>query len=237
MDYPEQLNQPEWKEKRLSILRRDGHRCQICFNRSLIDRYRISLHGASPISNNLIYIIFDKEVSGTYRCRTDHEKSFLFELLQISQGNSIVALTSGTRDFCQLIATVVLPKKLDYSSISGSPDEIALKQEIQEDYLKYISKDKLTALRWLDTKSLHIHHRYYQIGKMAWEYPDSALTTLCWECHEKLHADTEIDVLDDSGEIIGKRQVCTRCHGAGRFPEYSHVEGGACFRCGGERFE
>lgn len=32
-------------------------------------------------------------------------------------------------------------------------------------------------------ESLEIHHRYYEKGKMAWEYPDAALLCVCNECH------------------------------------------------------
>lgn len=31
---------------------------------------------------------------------------------------------------------------------------------------------------------LNVHHKYYVWGKMPWEYPGEALTTLCGPCHE-----------------------------------------------------
>jgi hypothetical protein len=30
---------------------------------------------------------------------------------------------------------------------------------------------------------------------------------------------------------------CARCHGAGGFPEYRHVQNGVCFRCHGSRYD
>lgn len=36
-------------------------------------------------------------------------------------------------------------------------------------------------------KSLHVHHLYYEKDKKPWEYPDSALVTLCEDCHRKRH--------------------------------------------------
>lgn len=33
-------------------------------------------------------------------------------------------------------------------------------------------------------ETLHVHHMYYEKGKMPWEYDNSALVTYCWECHE-----------------------------------------------------
>jgi hypothetical protein len=35
------------------------------------------------------------------------------------------------------------------------------------------------------TKTLNVHHKYYQKGLSPWEYPDESLTTLCEKCHEK----------------------------------------------------
>lgn len=32
-------------------------------------------------------------------------------------------------------------------------------------------------------KTLHIHHKYYTSIE-PWEYPNTALITLCWDCHE-----------------------------------------------------
>lgn len=38
------------------------------------------------------------------------------------------------------------------------------------------------------TKRLEVHHRYYvNDGRMAWEYPMSALIPLCHDCHQLEH--------------------------------------------------
>lgn len=34
------------------------------------------------------------------------------------------------------------------------------------------------------TKTLHVHHCYYERGRKPWDYPSSGLLTLCYECHE-----------------------------------------------------
>ncbi|MFD3003488.1 hypothetical protein ACFS7Z_24230 [Pontibacter toksunensis] len=238
MNYKEQLESTQWKNKRNAILERDQYRCQECYNKSLIERSRISFHGAGTAQNKVVYIVFDIETGRSYRCKTGYGNAFISELLKISEHYSLLSLTTGDDVFCRLIATVVLPVRLSYPK--DITDETALrveKQKTQELYLKSLTPKELKEIRWIDTKSLHIHHRYYQVGKLAWEYPDLALTTLCWECHEKLHAETEIDVLTEQGEIIGHRKVCVRCHGAGWFPEYNHVKEGVCFRCNGRRFE
>lgn len=34
-------------------------------------------------------------------------------------------------------------------------------------------------------KTLHVHHKWYESGKMAWEYENECLITLCEDCHEQ----------------------------------------------------
>jgi len=34
-------------------------------------------------------------------------------------------------------------------------------------------------------KTLHVHHKYYRRGLEPWEYPSSALITLCLDCHKE----------------------------------------------------
>lgn len=36
-----------------------------------------------------------------------------------------------------------------------------------------------------DTINLQVDHKYYTKGKMAWEYPNEALQTLCERCHDQ----------------------------------------------------
>lgn len=233
MTYEEQLNSLEWKNKREAILKRDGYKCQNCLNRTLINKFTISLDAIGNIFNKVIYIIYDKESGNTYRCNTQYELVFLYKLqLKYRDKQSVLALSSGNGNFINLISTLILPEKLDYTNLSRKEKQIK-----QEQYLKFISDEKLENIEWLDTNGLHIHHKYYQINKLAWEYPDDALQTLCWECHETLHKNTKINVLDENGISIDERIVCDRCFGAGRFPEYGHVQGGICFKCKGSRFE
>lgn len=35
---------------------------------------------------------------------------------------------------------------------------------------------------------MHVHHLYYEYGNEPWEYPDSALITLCEGCHTEEHS-------------------------------------------------
>ena len=86
---------------------------------------------------------------------------------------------------------------------------------------------------------MHVHHRFYILGRLPWDYADEALVTLCDSCHYDLHEKKYVEVYEEKdGELIGLDYTsCSRCHGAGYFPEYSHVQGGVCFKCNGSRYE
>ena len=43
-------------------------------------------------------------------------------------------------------------------------------------------------------ESLHVHHRGYERGRMAWEYPMEALACLCAVCHEEMER-VELELL------------------------------------------
>jgi hypothetical protein len=84
----------------------------------------------------------------------------------------------------------------------------------------------------------NVHHTYYIQGRLAWEYPDEDLILLCHKCHLKFHQENTVNVyLDYKNGTILTYSPCNRCHGAGYFDEYKHVENGICFRCKGARYE
>lgn len=41
-----------------------------------------------------------------------------------------------------------------------------------------------------DETTLHVHHKQYVKGRLAWECPDEELVTLCEDCHESMHEQT-----------------------------------------------
>ena len=57
---------------------------------------------------------------------------------------------------------------------------------------KRIEKDFEMCQICMATKNLQVHHKYYVSGRMAWEYPLIALTTLCDNCHKILHESNKI---------------------------------------------
>ena len=84
---------------------------------------------------------------------------------------------------------------------------------------------------------LEIHHHIYVVNRLAWDYDDSELTTLCNWCHWDFHKNNELTVYSEDKLNELKYTPCKRCNGAGWFPEYRKIQGGICFRCGGARFE
>lgn len=54
----------------------------------------------------------------------------------------------------------------------------------QKKRLEILNRDSFSCRKCLDkTSTLHVHHRYYDKAKMAWEYDDYFLITLCETCH------------------------------------------------------
>ncbi|PSR54882.1 hypothetical protein AHMF7605_15920 [Adhaeribacter arboris] len=100
-----------------------------------------------------------------------------------------------------------------------------------------IDYNSLKNLEIIHIKGLHVHHKYYQDELLPWEYPNDALTTLCWHCHKELHENGKLRWLDKNGLEKGVLTNCSRCHGAGVFPEYKHVNSGICFQCHGAKYK
>ncbi len=84
----------------------------------------------------------------------------------------------------------------------------------------------------------HVHHKYYILNALAWDYPDNALELLCHKCHFEFHKKNIVPIyLNNKLNDIMRCTPCYRCFGAGHFPEYNYVENGVCFRCRGARYE
>ena len=58
----------------------------------------------------------------------------------------------------------------------------------QKKRLSMLKRDKFTCnVCKSTTKSLNVHHKYYEKGKLYWEYPNTVFLTLCEECHTEEH--------------------------------------------------
>lgn len=81
---------------------------------------------------------------------------------------------------------------------------------------------------------LNVHHTYYIKGRKPWEYGNDTLVTLCENCHKKRHEKAPTPIYASDMSLMGLTTICPRCGGSGYLPQYSHVEHGICFKCGGE---
>jgi 5-methylcytosine-specific restriction endonuclease McrA len=77
------------------------------------------------------------------------------------------------------------PKKEKYA-------ELLLSDKWMEKRLRVFKRDGYRCQKCGANKNLNCHHTYYTSGKKPWEYPLSALLTLCKECHTALHLETKI---------------------------------------------
>jgi hypothetical protein len=259
MNYYKELQTDFWKVKRLEILERDDHKCQKCFNNSYERDYvgvTATLYHESDIYN--IYMVEDKSPKKIfvkkaltssrkiYAYIPNNEEDFIvhyaairevtnYDLRSIKYYHQIEELSSIKKVYIETKGTAL------ESAIKILFGEEKLKRMIDQEFQPQTEKPVKSKWdenpKWYHIRNLHVHHKYYQIGLSAWEYPNDALLTLCWKCHEDLHKETKIKVFNENGEHLEDRVVCKRCFGAGYFPQFTHVECGRCFRCNGRRFE
>ncbi len=207
MTYQELLESPNWLQKRIDILNRDKRICQNCSN-AKINKFIKRYAKLNRRSTNSKRVIYETLEKEEVSISISSFKSY-----NLIVKNLILYFTKSEENYIIPIAA----RRLMHNEVNG------------------IESDLLTQ-EWIFVNNLHIHHKYYVKGKRPWEYDNDALTTLCWHCHEELHKKVLIPVY--SGEkIFGYVTPCSRCHGAGYFPDYNHVQNGICFRCIGAKYE
>lgn len=54
--------------------------------------------------------------------------------------------------------------------------------------LSILQRDKFKCRKCGSKNKLHVHHKIYEKGLMAWEAENKNLITLCFLCHEAEHA-------------------------------------------------
>ena len=243
MTYKELLESNEWKAKRKIILNRDHHKCNSCRNENLIkDCFEASAYFDSVKDERIFYKIMGP-LSETldnidFRAFVFTNNFNIIDALQVyySIDNNKVKLIAARqsdmfedckKDFATL-GTLEKENKLFIYKIVFNLDISAINKGLNK---------KISDYNWVFVNGLHVHHEYYQLGKRPWEYSDDALTTLCWYCHEKLHKDTQVSFFDKDGIELDKLNPCSKCFGAGYFPEYKHYYEGICFKCNGAKYE
>lgn len=265
MNYNEQLKTINWQLKREIILIRDKNICKHCQNKKfekdlssgfmLIPqrdnnydllynsffnvnlRFKEELPFRFLITKSLLSKKFKKTPKILWIDYVMNPKTFLGDIYFIKNVNKLVIdeireLHKATQSYDTLRENSWEdPTDIDFFEDNGNP-------EIRQN--PYFSEKLLSIGRTLPISfsfCLNVHHKVYRKNKLAWEYPDEDLITLCWSCHEEIHKNQKIPCYDENGIYFGDLTPCSRCFGAGWFPEYSHVENGICFRCRGARFD
>ncbi len=258
LTYGQLLALPQWQEKRLTIIKRDNLICQKCSNVSYEKDhfYGPHIHFTETNRPYTIFKSFDQKAEEIYV--KDENGTLLIPNLARVMLYLVKHRASGRTDMPQdgymvAAARYLTNDEMYYYFPETDPNlsENERLELIRETLKRLINKNNeveliherkdlitvpLTELKWIFAKDLHVHHTYYQIDKLPWEYPDESLQTLCRSCHEKVHEEDIIPVRDECGIKIGNYKPCTRCYGAGWFPEYSHVENGICFKCRGVKY-
>jgi hypothetical protein len=231
MNYKDLLEKEEWYCKRSIILERDFKECQECKNLNII---RDTFQG-----NIIQMILLDNKFAADAnqgdlrfpRFRLYKPKyKLLYNFNNVDY--EIYAYIDGWHDLDKLNALYNSKIYLSYDL----KDMFNVNSE-KTLTVRCIENCSNSENKWFYVYNLHVHHTFYQDGKLPWDYPDNSLQTLCWMCHEKLHKNNTIPWINMDGDIIGEKTYCYRCHGAGIFPQYQHVQNGICFRCNGGRFE
>lgn len=259
LTYGQLLELPEWQEKRNAILKRDKHICQNCNNTNYEkDNFygpylQISSDKKPPYSTFKSFSgkaeqVFVNDENGTRLIPPLGKVMLYFSRHKCSgidlfpnEGYYVSAARYFTDDELLYYYPSENPNITDNEKVKLMSDTISQLLGKSND-LKSLPERKdlinvpLTELKWIFAKDLHVHHTYYQIDKLPWQYPDESLQTLCRSCHEKVHDEELIPVRDANGVKIGNYKPCTRCNGAGGFPEYKNVENGICFQCRGDKY-
>lgn len=101
-----------------------------------------------------------------------------------------------------------------------------------------MKRAKIAGVRTNNPTILHVHHKYYILGNLPWEYKEEALVTVCHECHIAIHDKEKIPVYsDNSFKEKLDLSPCSRCNGTGFLDQYLYFQNGICFRCNGRKFE
>jgi Pyruvate/2-oxoacid:ferredoxin oxidoreductase delta subunit len=84
----------------------------------------------------------------------------------------------------------------------------------------------------------NVHHTFYVLNRLPWNYPNESLMLICHLCHAEIHNTKQIPVYRD--ELMTDKlnaTPCRRCDSSGFLPQFEYYRGGVCFTCGGTGFQ
>lgn len=248
LSYPEQLETQEWLSKRGQILLRDNSTCQFCGRQASeyvrsnnFDEGRIHNIGIDTAAGRITKAILELDNIKTPKEFQDEMMDEKGEGLAVGKGNYLLAITN------RMVFLYILCS--DFSVFQQQKEKFrAVRARIHSKYPVFVFFREDSELESLnlpiyycqeDMVKLNVHHKYYLVGRNAWEYRDDALVTLCDRCHSQIHHNSIVEtfIYRDGVKVAMNYTPCTRCGGVGYFPEYRKVENGICFRCRGNRYE
>lgn len=97
-------------------------------------------------------------------------------------------LATEKADFRPALPMSFLPGISEMQMATMTYREQLLHPNWQRKRLDILNRDDFACQLCHDKEStLHVHHKQYAKGRMAWEYPNDELVTLCEECHDTMH--------------------------------------------------
>ncbi len=232
ISYLDLLLTEEWTNKRKEIIIRDGFRCRNCYNLGSDETYFDAKTGKSEGYS----FTFEAEKSPTdlesiYHLEREFKAISKEEIFKIEIFYNLLKseMNSFKKDFHKVIEKIKEPlasnlRLLHLINNNTKPDEIEYGQIP-------------TTVNTNGARHLHVHHLYYVLSRLPWEYSDQALITLCNLCHWDLHQKTKIKVFKNESNLVDLGlTACKRCNGAGVFQEYQHIQNGICFECHGRMY-
>jgi len=227
MTYQELLQEHQWLEKRKEILLRDCNECSNCHNAELVKQSE---------KGHLIELSFEKINTLAYFNSDDSRFDPALPQYRakfMTDCSHEVTTTFYSPDWLKYDQSQDLKDYQIYYSLKSEPPN----SQATDYTINAVISPPSISPKWLYAKDLHVHHTYYQLGSMPWEYPSKSLQTLCWVCHRKLHEQQTIPVYDAKSQIVNNLTTCNKCQGTGHLPEYNYYHDGICFGCWGTTYK
>jgi len=230
--YRNLLETEEWKRKRDQIIRRDWSCCTECgrtssitfLNRNIciLTNERLPLENFSWEEKPLEILKKELGIDTIHILKCPHNDT----VFGFSEDGSLYLA-----DWEEINGKTAQDLVINSSRTESAIDFMILGQKGRKSTYNYFPIPQISDKKYY----LHVHHKYYVYENLPWEYDDDALITLCNWCHWEFHQNYTVPFYDRSFSELNYNP-CSRCGGAGIFPEYNHVQGGVCFKCGGNRY-
>jgi hypothetical protein len=234
--YQDLLSCDEWLIRRKEILRRDQYYCHDCYASSSLFHDNFILYFKKNYWLNANRLVYSK--IGLSQFKADFTTGEI-KIYKHPELNFIYGLSSNYIVFALNQSILGAPK--NELVVNHYPDNLS------GGIIPVVDKPNgsdqpipLPITRFSKRMiPLHVHHSYYIVDCLPWDYDDKALVTLCAECHKSFHEDNQVKVYTKKGDklIDLNYSPCKRCSGSGYLEQYANVQGGICFRCQGARFE